>query len=143
MEVSKRIEAIVKALELNNNSFAKKIGVSSTTIDSYIKGRRNIKGDLIVSQPNYKTIKSMVDVFHINPYYILGFSDNMFSENKETTLNSFSVEEITTYIFNHKETFKENKMYQLLMDNELKDKVIEKLKEEKENLLNRKQKPIK
>lgn len=143
MDVSKRVQLVIQALGLNNNSFAKKIGVSSTTVDGYIKGRKNGKGELIISLPNYDSIRKMATVFGVNPNYILGLTDEMFisgdgSEVKGSSLNDFSVQEIITHIFNQKEKFREDLSYQLFMENELKEKVIEKLKEEKEKLLNKK-----
>ncbi|CAL2075386.1 helix-turn-helix transcriptional regulator [Tenacibaculum sp. 190524A02b] len=137
MDTSKRIQLIIKQLGLNNSNFAKKIGVSSTTIDGYTKGRKNSKGELIISQPNFDAIKKMTDVFNINAYFILGLSDEMFNRDKNN-LDRFSIEEIITYIFDRKAEFRSSTVYQLLMENELKEKVIEKLREEKQKLIENK-----
>ena len=58
--ISNRINEIIKALNLNNSIFAKSIGVSSTTIDGFTKGRRNSKGELIKSQPSFDVILKLV-----------------------------------------------------------------------------------
>ncbi|SED21296.1 hypothetical protein SAMN04489761_4642 [Tenacibaculum sp. MAR_2009_124] len=139
MDVSNRIQIVIKELSLNNNSFAKKIGVSSTTIDGFTKGRRNSKGVLTISLPNYETIRKMAEVFNVNPNYILGLTDDIFiSKTQKCTLESFSVQEIVTHVFNKKEVFKKDMSYQLFMENEIKDQVIGKLQEEKEKLLKKK-----
>ncbi len=140
MNTSERIKHIIKQLGYNNSGFAKKIGVSSTTIDGYTKGRRNAKGELIISQPNFETIKRIVEEFNINAYYILGLSEEMYNNIPSSNLDHFSVQEIMTFIFENKDRFKENIVYQLLMENELKEKVIDKLKEEKNKLVKTKQK---
>ncbi|CAL2095481.1 HTH cro/C1-type domain-containing protein [Tenacibaculum sp. 190524A02b] len=137
MDTSKRIQLIIKQLGLNNSSFAKRIGVSSTTIDGYTKGRRNPKGETIISQPNFDAIKKITETFNINAYFLLGLSEEMFNKNTNS-LDSFSIEEIITYIFDKKAEFRNSTVYQLLMENELKEKVIEKLKEEKQKLLDSK-----
>ena len=103
MNTSKRIESIIKQLGLNNSSFAKKINVSSTTVDGYTKGRKNAKGDIIISQPSYDAIKSMVVEFNINADYILGVSDEMFKGNK----NAYDTkEELLDYIIINSEEFR-------------------------------------
>ena len=45
------------------------------------------------------------------------------------TLNDFTADQIIAYIHNNKNKFKDNEMYQLLIDDESKDKVIKRLKE--------------
>ena len=136
MNVSSRIQTVIQELGLNNNSFAKKIGVSSTTIDGITKGRRNSKGELIISLPNYDTIRKMSEVFNVNPNYLMGLTDEIFfSDTKKSNLDSFTVPEIMTYIFDRKDIFKNDLSYQLFLENEIKDQVINRLQEEKEKLL--------
>ncbi|CAL2101221.1 HTH cro/C1-type domain-containing protein [Tenacibaculum sp. 190130A14a] len=141
MVTSKRIEKIIEVLGLNNSSFAKKLGVSSTTIDGYTKGRRNSKKDLVISQPNFDVIKKMVETFNINADYVLGVSDDIFITNRDS-LAHFSIEEIITFIFDNKEKFRENTAYKLLMENEFKEQVLEKLKKDKLDLLAKRDKLI-
>ena len=79
--ISNRINEIIKALNLNNSSFAKSIGVSSTTIDGFTKGRRNSKGELIKSQPSFDVILKLVTIHNVNADYILGLSKEMFKDS--------------------------------------------------------------
>lgn len=139
MTTSDRIKLLIKELGYNNSSFAKEIGVSSTTVDGYTKGRKNSKGEVVISQPSFDAIKKIVQKFNVNAYYILGTSEEMYLK-KGSTLSSFSIDEIITYIFDKKSEFRESTVYQLLMENELKEKVIDKLKEEKQKLIENKQK---
>ena len=106
MSTSNRIEEIIKKLGYNNSSFAKKIGVSSTTIDGYIKGRRNMKGDLIISKPNFDVLQKICTEFNINAEYLLGLSDDMFKDTTNS-LENLSKESILDYIINNKESFRQ------------------------------------
>lgn len=106
MSTSDRIEEIIKKLGYNNSRFAKKIGVSSTTIDGYIKGRRNMEGALIVSKPNFDVIQKICSEFNVNADYILGLSDHMF-KNTSNNLEDITKEAILDYIINNKNDFKE------------------------------------
>lgn len=106
MNTSDRIEKIIKTLGYNNSSFAKKISVSATTVDGYIKGRRNTNGELIISKPNFDVIKKICLEFNINAGYILGLSDDMY-ENLGESLKSTPKETILDYIINHKNDFRD------------------------------------
>lgn len=105
MNTSDRIEKIIKKLGYNNSSFAKKINVSATTIDGYIKGRRNASGDLIISKPNFDVIKKICLEFNVNPEFVLGLSDDMFG-SFDKNLKKIPKELILDYIINNKEIFR-------------------------------------
>ena len=105
MNTSNRIEEIIKELGYNNSSFAKKLGVAPTTIDGYIKGRRNTKGELIISKPNFDVIKKICNEFKINPEYIIGLSDNMY-KNINENLKNISKETILDYIITNSNDFR-------------------------------------
>lgn len=116
MTTSERIKNIIKYLGMNNSSFASAIGVASTTVDGYIKGRRNSKGELIVSQPNYDVIKSIVEKFNVNADYVLGIDKEMFSTEKYS-LDDFSKSEILDYLLeNRKEFMVETKKIDLVLE---------------------------
>ena len=106
MNTSDRIEKIIKKLGYNNSRFAKKLGVAATTIDGYIKGRRNSKGELIISKPNFDIIKKISLEFKINPEYILGLSDDMY-KNINHSLQNIPEEVILDYIINNKNNFRQ------------------------------------
>jgi transcriptional regulator with XRE-family HTH domain len=120
MDTSERIKNIISALNLNNNTFAKHIGVANTTIDGYIKGRKNSKGEKIISQPNYDVIKKIVEKFDINANYILGLSDEIFVDNKNILIGNLeTIEEYTNAsieIHKNIDKFKEIPIFKNLID---------------------------
>lgn len=139
MDVSKRIENIIKALSMNNSSFAKSLDVSSTTIDGYIKGRKKPNGEIVVSQPNYDIIKKIVAEHNINADYVLGISDCMFKDSKKKIfdLDDLSVDEIVTYIYHNEERrkFEENPTYKMFLEIKAQRIAIKKLSDQKEEVL--------
>lgn len=94
MDTSTRIKNLISKLNSNNTKFAKGLGVAVTTIDGYTKGRRNSKNELIISNPNFEVIRKIVDTYNVNPYYILGLSDEMFKVN----LNFDNSESVIEYL---------------------------------------------
>lgn len=112
-------------------SFEKSIGTRST-IDKAIKNNSNLRSDILA-----KIIETYTD---ISPEWLLTGKGKMLNSNSKSksNLNDFAIEEIVTYLFNNKSEFRKSTVYQLLMENELKEKVIEKLKEEKQKLVKNK-----
>ena len=104
--VSDRISEIIKELRLNNTSFARSIGISSTTVDGYTKGRRNNKGELVKSQPNFDVILKMVTVHNINADYILGLSESMFRNE-----NSDIIKPLPEHVVDNWDKFMEDKYF--------------------------------
>lgn len=107
MDTSLRIKNLIEALESNNTKFAKEIGVAVTTIDGYTKGRRNTKNELIVSNPNFDAIKKIVETYDVNPYYILGLSDDMFKVNLDFSNN----DAIIKYVIENDEELTKSHIY--------------------------------
>lgn len=146
MNTEIRIKKIIKELGLNNSSFAKKIGVSPTTIDGYTKGRRNSNGDLIISQPSFDAIHKICSIFHINAEYLLGLSNSMFNSNKNS-LNDYSYSEVLDYLLEKRNDIveKEKEKLELTFDvfgtiyqkNKI-DEVNDKVEELKDLIKNRK-----
>jgi transcriptional regulator with XRE-family HTH domain len=118
LETNKRIENILKALGLNNSSFAKGLQVSSTTIDGYIKGRKNARKELIISQPNFDVIKKMVEVYNINADYVLGVSSIMFKEDlgQKNEISDFKNNEILDYVLENRYEFHKSKKMDLVIE---------------------------
>ncbi len=117
MNTEARIKNIIKELGLNNSSFAKKIGVSPTTIDGYTKGRRNSNGDLIISQPSFDAIYKICSIFHINAEYLLGLSNSMFNNNKNS-LEDYNYSEVLDYLLENRNEIveKEKEKLELTFD---------------------------
>lgn len=82
--VAQKISAIIKEFNLNNYSFSKRIGVTSTTVDSIINGRPQPDGTRKRTKPGYDVLMSIINEFDINPDYLFGKDDQMRrSENKK------------------------------------------------------------
>lgn len=119
MNTSERIRNIISAVKCNNSAFAKKIGVSNTTIDGYTRGRKSSNGEITVSQPNYDVIKKIVKEFNINAYYILGLSDEMFIDQEKSFKSSVDkkdLTEISLFINQNLESFKNIPIFRNLID---------------------------
>lgn len=52
MTINNRIELVINALKLNNNSFSMRIGVNSTVIHNIVKGRNAPSYDVL--QKSYR-----------------------------------------------------------------------------------------
>jgi len=86
MEIHNRIKHIIDRLELNNNSFAKLIGVTSTTIDSITNGRLQADGNRKKTKPGFDLLNNIIKKCNINSDYLFGSSDAVFiNENRATT----------------------------------------------------------
>lgn len=75
--VAHKIRAIIDAFKLNNYSFSKRIGVTSTTIDSIVNGRPQPDGTRKKTKPGYDVLKSIIEEFNIDPDYLFGKSTQM------------------------------------------------------------------
>jgi len=75
--VAQKIRAIIEKFNLNNYSFSKRIGVTSTTVDSIINGRPQSDGSRKRTKPGYDVLMSIIDEFDINPDYLFGKDDQM------------------------------------------------------------------
>ncbi|WP_272151102.1 hypothetical protein [Tenacibaculum aiptasiae] len=123
MSVKIRLKEVIKHHGLTVKSFEKSIDVSNGYVNSITK---NIGFDKLIL---------LIEKFpNLNVKWLISGKGEMFLEPKDS-LDQFSIEEIITYIFDKKEKFRENTAYKLLMDNEFKEKVLEKLKEDKNKLL--------
>lgn len=75
--VAQKIRAIIEEFNLNNYSFSKRIGVTSTTVDSIINGRPQSDGTRKRTKPGYDVLMSIINEFEINPDYLFGKDDQM------------------------------------------------------------------
>jgi hypothetical protein len=75
--VAQKIKAIINEFNLNNYSFSKRIGVTSTTVDSIINGRPQPDGSRKRTKPGYDVLMSIINEFDINPDYLFGKDDHM------------------------------------------------------------------
>ena len=64
--VAIRIKAIIDEFHLNNYSFSKRIGVTSTTVDSIINGRPQPDGSRKRTKPGFDVLMSIINEFDIN-----------------------------------------------------------------------------
>ena len=81
--ISHKIKTIIEEFNLNNYSFSKKIGVTSTTVDSIINGRPQSDGSRKKTKPGYDVLKAIITEFDINPDYLFGRDEQIFrSESK-------------------------------------------------------------
>lgn len=87
MEIHEKIKNIIDVLNLNNNSFAKLIGVTSTTIDSITNGRLQENGERKRTKPGFDLINSIIHHCNINPEYLFGSSDEVFNTAQRNSSN--------------------------------------------------------
>lgn len=89
MEIHTKIKRIIDEMKLNNNSFAKLIGVTSTTIDSITVGRLQSDGERKRTKPGFDLLQSIITHCNVNPDYFFGNSDEIFANktNSEVGLN--------------------------------------------------------
>jgi len=80
-EIHEKIRAIINSFHLNNHSFSKRIGVTSTTVDSIINGRPQKDGTRKRTKPGYDVLTSIINEFDVNPDYLFGKSSQMFRSN--------------------------------------------------------------
>ena len=81
--INQKVKAIIDHFGLNNNSFAKRIGVTSTTIDSITTGRLQSDGSRKRTKPGFDVLDSIIEEFDINPDYLFGRSPRMLKEATE------------------------------------------------------------
>lgn len=77
--INEKIKIIIDHFALNNHSFAKRLGVTSTTIDSITSGRLQSDGSRKRTKPGYDLLESIIKEFTIDPAYLFSESDQMFS----------------------------------------------------------------
>ncbi len=75
--IDQKIRDIIEFLGLNNHSFAKQIGVTSTTIDSITTGRLQSDGSRKRTKPGYDLLERIISEFDIDPEYLFGRSTTM------------------------------------------------------------------
>lgn len=75
--VAHKIRAIIEEFKLNNYSFSKRIGVTSTTVDSIVNGRPQPDGTRKKTKPGYDVLKAIIEEFDIDPDFLFGKSTQM------------------------------------------------------------------
>lgn len=95
MDIHTKIKRIIDELKLNNNSFAKLIGVTSTTIDSITIGRLQANGERKRTKPGFDLLQSIISKCDVNPDYIFGNSKDIFT-NKTSTDVGLNLPKIIT-----------------------------------------------
>ncbi|MGY3793767.1 S24 family peptidase [uncultured Aquimarina sp.] len=88
VEIDTKIREIIDFFGLNNHSFAKRIGVTSTTIDSITTGRLQSDGSRKRTKPGYDLLERMIEEFSIDPEYLFGKSNQILKQKQQ---------EISTY----------------------------------------------
>lgn len=83
--VAHKIRAIIEEFNLNNYSFSKRIGVTSTTVDSIVNGRPQPDGTRKKTKPGYDVLKSIIEEFDIDPDYLFGKSTQMLKSTTSST----------------------------------------------------------
>ena len=75
--IASKIKAIIEEFKLNNYSFSKRIGVTSTTVDSIVNGRPQPDGTRKKTKPGYDVLMAIIKEFDIDPDYLFGKSAQM------------------------------------------------------------------
>lgn len=74
MTINERLSLLIKALGLNNNSFAKRLDVNPAVTFNIIEGRR--------TKPSYDLLEKIVFTFdNINLYWLIKGEGDMFRQN--------------------------------------------------------------
>jgi len=95
MEIHERIKNIISLLDLNNNSFAKQIGVTSTTIDSITNGRLQSDGNRKRTKPGFDLLNNIITQCKINTDYLFGNSETVFTY-ENTSKNQLGMPKVIT-----------------------------------------------
>ncbi len=95
MEIHTKIKRIIDEMKLNNNSFAKLIGVTSTTIDSITIGRLQADGDRKRTKPGFDLLQSIITHCNVDPDYFFGDSEEIFT-NKTNDVVGLNLPKIIT-----------------------------------------------
>lgn len=85
VEIDTKIREIIDFFGLNNHSFAKRIGVTSTTIDSITTGRLQSDGSRKRTKPGYDLLERMIEEFSIDPEYLFGKSNQILKQKQQET----------------------------------------------------------
>lgn len=87
MDIQDRISLLIKTLNMNKNSFSKKIGVTNTVIghivvgNSFNEGKRN--------KPSFDLLVKILDSFpEVNSEWLLRGKGTMFNDDKSKLINS-------------------------------------------------------
>jgi phage repressor protein C with HTH and peptisase S24 domain len=75
--IAHKVRTIIEEFKLNNYSFSKRIGVTSTTIDSIVNGRPQPDGTRKKTKPGYDVLMAIIKEFDIDPDYLFGKSTQM------------------------------------------------------------------
>jgi len=86
--IDTKIKEIIRFFELNNHSFAKRIGVTSTTIDSITTGRLQPDGTRKRTKPGYDLLESIIQEFNIDPEFLFG-NNNTVVKKKDTNPKTY------------------------------------------------------
>jgi DNA-binding XRE family transcriptional regulator len=87
MEIHTKIKRIIDEMKLNNNSFAKLIGVTSTTVDSITNGRLQSDGNRKRTKPGFDLINSIITHCNVNPEYFFGDGEDIFVKKTNSTIS--------------------------------------------------------
>lgn len=85
-----KIKAIIHEFNLNNFAFSRRIGVTSTTIDSIVNGRPQADGSRKRTKPGYDVLMSIINEFDINPDYLFGKSQHMLKPEVNMSNGSYT-----------------------------------------------------
>ena len=75
--INEKIKHIIDHFSLNNNSFARRLNVTSTTIDSITTGRLQPDGSRKRTKPGYDLLEKIIQEFQINPDFLFGENEQM------------------------------------------------------------------
>jgi transcriptional regulator with XRE-family HTH domain len=73
MTIYEKFEALLNALKLNPNQFAKELGVKTTVIYHVLKGR---------NKPGFDLIDKVIRIFAVNPAWLISDAEKMFIDNE-------------------------------------------------------------
>jgi len=85
-----KIKTIINHFNLNNFAFSRRIGVTSTTVDSIVNGRPQSDGSRKKTKPGYDVLMAIIKEFDINPDYLFGKSQHMLNIETETSNQTYA-----------------------------------------------------
>ena len=121
LSINLRILQFIEHQGVSKYAFAKTTGISEQLLSNITRNK---------SKASIDVLQKILNNYVVNSKWLLTGEGSLTDDFKKQNLSNYTVDEICIYLHDNKLLFKENKIYQLIIDGEIKDKSIEKLEEQ-------------